>query len=83
MIWLVLGTFVVAALRFTVPGHGVSWPGTYEAFAHIWVGVLICLAWQRRKPMFRLMASPWPLRLLVTITVLEVVMSVVSKVQRG
>ena len=33
--------------RFLVPGHGVSIAGTYEAFAHIWVGVLIALALRR------------------------------------
>lgn len=27
-----------------VPGHGLSWAGTYEAFAHIWVGVVGTLA---------------------------------------
>jgi hypothetical protein len=42
--WLiVIGSVLVAAGRFTVPSHGVSWPGSYEAMAHIWVGVLICL----------------------------------------
>ena len=42
--WLiVLVSVLVAAGRFTIPGHGVSWPGTYEAMAHIWVGVLLCL----------------------------------------
>lgn len=42
--WLiVVGSVLVAGGRFAVPGHGVSWPGTYEAVAHIWVGVLICL----------------------------------------
>ena len=27
--------------RFFVPGHGLSLPGTYEAFAHLFVGGLI------------------------------------------
>jgi hypothetical protein len=34
--------------RFTFSGHGVSWPGTYEAFAHIWVGITITLSWVYR-----------------------------------
>jgi hypothetical protein len=42
--WLIaIGSVLVAGGRFTVPGHGVSWPGSYEAVAHIWVGVLLCL----------------------------------------
>ena len=42
--WLiVIGSVLVAAGRFTVPGHGASWPGSYEAVAHIWVGVLLAL----------------------------------------
>jgi hypothetical protein len=24
--------------------HGLSWPGTFQDFAHIWVGFLLCLA---------------------------------------
>ena len=40
---VVMGSVLVGLGRFTVPGHGLSWPGTYEAFAHIWVGVLLCL----------------------------------------
>lgn len=35
---------VVGAVRFFIPGHDLSWPGTYEALAHIWVGVLSALA---------------------------------------
>ena len=30
--------------RFWIPGHDPSLPGTYEAFAHIWVGALLALA---------------------------------------
>ena len=36
--------------RFLVPGHPLSLPGSYEAGAHIWVGVLIAmsvLCWDR------------------------------------
>lgn len=35
-----LGSVVIAIGRFLVPGHGLSWSGTYEAFAHLWVGFL-------------------------------------------
>ena len=41
--------------RFTVPGHGPSWPGSYEAFAHLSVGALIVLACQAET---RLVALP-------------------------
>jgi hypothetical protein len=27
--------------RFYVPGHAATIPGTYEAFAHIWIGILL------------------------------------------
>jgi len=41
MNYLVVFLSVLAALgRFFVPGHGLSWAGTYEAFAHIIVGFL-------------------------------------------
>jgi len=36
--------------RYMVPGHSLSWAGTYEAFAHIWVGILITMGiyeWDR------------------------------------
>jgi hypothetical protein len=45
-----LTTFIIASAmivglgRITVPGHGLSWPGTYEAFAHIWIGWMIGVA---------------------------------------
>jgi hypothetical protein len=38
--FLFLMSVAVAVLRFAIPGHGLSWPGTYEAFAHIWIGFL-------------------------------------------
>lgn len=41
---IVLLSVVVALIRLFVPTHTVSWPGTYEAFAHIWCGYLIALA---------------------------------------
>ena len=38
---------MVYAGRYAVPGHALSYAGTYEAFAHIWVGVLIALAFRK------------------------------------
>lgn len=35
-------SLLVTVGRFFVPGHGLTWAGTYEAFAHLWVGYLIC-----------------------------------------
>lgn len=32
---------VITLGRLTVPWHGPSWPGTFEALAHLWCGVLI------------------------------------------
>jgi hypothetical protein len=40
-LFIIVASVAVAVGRFTVPSHGFSWPGTYEAIAHIWVGVLI------------------------------------------
>jgi hypothetical protein len=42
---LMLAISALACLgRFLVPGHSLSWPGTYEAAVHIWCGALIVLA---------------------------------------
>ena len=40
-IFIILSALIVGLGRFTVPGHGLSWPGTYEAFSHIWIGWMI------------------------------------------
>lgn len=37
---IIASAVLVSVGRFTVPGHGLSWPGSYEAFAHIWIGVM-------------------------------------------
>ena len=67
-LFLLLVSTLIAIGRFTVPGHGPSWPGTYEAFAHIWVGALLVLAIQRSSNRWNAILC------LVAITVLEVVM---------
>jgi hypothetical protein len=56
--------------RFTIPGHGPSWPGSYEAFAHIFVGALIVLACQAET---RLVALPC----LVILSLFELLMFLV------
>jgi hypothetical protein len=38
---LSLACLVVFVARFTVPSHALSWPGTYEAIAHLLVGGLV------------------------------------------
>jgi hypothetical protein len=44
---LIIAAATLCALgRFTIPGHGLTgWPGLYETLAHIFVGVLLVLAW--------------------------------------
>lgn len=56
---------LIGAGRAFVPGHELSLAGSYEAFAHIWVGVLIGLAMQRRW-------RPLALAMLAAITSVEI-----------
>lgn len=35
--------------RFLIPGHGLSWAGTYEAVVHIWVGIVLAAWWYTRR----------------------------------
>lgn len=35
------GAIIVTLLRMTVPGHDLSYAGSYEAFAHLFVGGLL------------------------------------------
>lgn len=67
---IVLLSILVALGRFFVPGHDLSWPGTYEAFAHIWVGYLLCLSIRDRKRAKGRLA----LASLIVINVFELVM---------
>jgi hypothetical protein len=41
--FIFISTILVIVGRATVPGHGLTWAGTYEAFAHIWVGFVFAL----------------------------------------
>jgi hypothetical protein len=43
---LLIGTALMVGGRFLIPGHDLSWAGTYEAVAHIWVGVLLTVAFR-------------------------------------
>lgn len=62
---IILGTLLMGILRFSVPGHGFSWPGSYEAIAHIICGMLLMLACQKN----------WlALEALVIVTIFEGVM---------
>lgn len=60
-------SLVFAGGRFNIPHQNPSWPGTYEAFAHIWVGMLIAFA--IAKPQYRALA----IIMLVIITIIEAV----------
>lgn len=64
---LVAVSALVGLGRFLIPGHDLSWPGTYEAMAHIWVGVLLVFCFQAK---FRV----WAIISLAVITILEVVL---------
>lgn len=64
---IILISLAVAIGRFTVPGHGLSYPGLYEALAHIAVGMLIACAW------FRVDVRRLAMVCVAAITVLEIV----------
>lgn len=58
-------SLLVLVGRFLVPGHDLSWAGSYEAIAHIWVGVMLTLSWRRNW---------FALASLVALTMVETVM---------
>lgn len=71
LLWflIVFVTLLIALGRFTVPGRrGFSWEGSYEAFAHLWCGVLIGVS--LASPDFRTVC----LISLTTVSAFEVVM---------
>lgn len=55
-----LFAYAIGVGRFFIPGHELSWAGSYEALAHLWVGYTICLIWpitiERRDAVFALVA---------------------------
>lgn len=51
-------------------GHGLSWPGSYEAFAHIWTGAMLGAWWFDGQAKYL-----WAVGLL---TALEIVMYLVQ-----
>ena len=67
MIWLILVTLLVGIGRFLIPGHHVSLAGTYEALAHIWIGVLATIAIMKLERDWRILC--WGM--LAVITILE------------
>ena len=62
---LVFISVLVGIGRFLIPGHNLSWPGTYDGMAHIWVGVLLCLSFQKNR---------FAIAAVMVLTVLEIVM---------
>ena len=62
---LVFLSVLVGIGRFFIPGHDLSWPGTYESMSHIWVGVLLCLSFQKNR---------LAIAAVVLLSILEVVM---------
>lgn len=72
MWWIVAISVLIGVGRFLIPGHNLSWAGTYEAFAHIWIGALLVFCFQHdfNRPSRRALA--W--YSLVILTVLESVM---------
>lgn len=68
VLWLVLLSVLVGLGRFTVPGHSLSYAGSYEAFAHIWIGFLFGVMVLSRE--YRKIA----ILLFIVLAVLETVM---------
>jgi hypothetical protein len=68
--FVLLLAIVVGVGRFCIPGHNLTIAGTYEAFAHIWVGMALVIAigyWE--IPVGKVCAA-----LLGLLTVIEIVM---------
>lgn len=50
ILYVLLGSGVLVGVgRYLVPGHDLSLPGTYEAFAHIWVGAVGMASYYDKK----------------------------------
>lgn len=67
---MLLLSLLVVFGRCLVSGHGLSWAGSYEAFAHIWCGALLVLCFKCETKLRRQFA----IYSLVAITLFEVVM---------
>lgn len=50
--------------RFYIPGHAATGPGTYEAFAHMWIGAMFVFAMKEAiwvfKKLFKKDPGPFP-----------------------
>jgi hypothetical protein len=75
VVWFIIGSTVIGLGRFLVPGHNLSWPGTYEAFAHIWCGYLLAYAIHGgHRPWETESSSRWTaIMMLSIITILEAI----------
>ncbi len=62
--WIIVVSVLIGLLRFVVPSHELSWPGTYEAFAHIFVGILLTLCFNKNTRWVALIS-------LIVITLIE------------
>lgn len=79
LIIVVLLSILVGFGRFLVPGHDLSLAGSYEALAHIWVGVLITLAFFVPKTSYSYMYEGYltsyaAMFFLGSLTILEAIM---------
>lgn len=75
-LWLV--SALVAFGRLTVPGHPhVDWQDSFEALAHIWVGVLITLSFTAKANKYAI----W--KMLGALTAFETIMFFVDRWLHG
>lgn len=85
--WIIVVSVLVGLGRFLIPGHNLSWAGTYEAFAHIWVGALLVFVFERNPPSpiidITTERRQWAIVSLVAITVIEGVMFYLFKQSSG
>jgi len=66
-ILIILVSTLIGAARFAVPGHDISMAGSYEAFAHILVGMLLVWCFQKDEKI-----RPLAIYSLAIITIIEV-----------
>jgi hypothetical protein len=78
-LFLIIVSVLCAAGRLVIPGHKLSWPGTYEAMAHVWVGFLLAVAISPRYRTFSPKVRWLAVWMLVALTVTEVVLFVLEK----